>query len=446
MGKTVRESALDVLLKIEKNQAYSHLLLNETRKKAGLDRRDSALLTEIVYGTIQRKLTLDYYIKPLIKKDLAKLDTWVLVLLRLSVYQMVYLDRVPERAVVHEAVTIAKSLGHKGISGMVNGVLRSFQRTERPSFNAIKDPVERLSIQTSHPSWLLKRWIEQYGLEETEAMCMENLTPAPVSMRVNVVKTSREALLDQLAEEGIEARPAELTEDGIIIVKGAVFESPAYLSGLMTAQDESSMLVARALAPEEGMKVLDTCAAPGGKTTHLAERMNNQGEVLALDLHPQKVKLIKQQASRLELSIIEAQALDARKLVDHTERYDRVLVDAPCTGFGVLKRKPDIKWAKSEKDVQQIATIQKDILQAASTCVSIGGLLVYSTCTVDKDENEETVKAFLAENPQFSLDASLKDRLPKALDSDRFTDGMVTVLPQDHHSDGFFITALKRNA
>ena len=446
MGKTVREAALDVLVKIEKNQAYSHLLLNDTRKKAGLDRRDSALLTEIVYGTIQRKLTLDFYLQPLIKKDLKKLDTWVLVLLRLSIYQMVYLDRVPERAVVHEAVTIAKNNGHKGISGMVNGVLRGFQRAERPSFEDIQDPIERLSIETSHPVWLLKRWISQYGQEETRAMCIENLLPAPVSMRVNQTKTTRDDLLLQLEKEGIEAKPAELTSEGIIIEKGPVFETEAYLQGLMTAQDESSMMVALALSPEPGMDVLDTCAAPGGKTTHLAEQMNNQGSVLALDLHPQKVKLIQQQAKRLSLSIIKAEAMDARKLVDHKELYDRVLVDAPCTGFGVLKRKPDIKWAKSERDVTQIATIQADILAAASTCVKKDGLLVYSTCTVDKAENEETIQAFIQNNPDFSLDETISERLPKHIVSKRLNQGMLTVLPQDYQSDGFFITALRRNS
>ncbi|TSB46361.1 16S rRNA (cytosine(967)-C(5))-methyltransferase RsmB [Alkalicoccobacillus porphyridii] len=442
MGITVREAALDVLLKIEKNQAYSHLLLNETRKSAGLDRRDSALLTEIVYGTIQRKLTLDYYMKPFLKKGSKKLDTWVLVLLRLSMYQMIYLDRVPERAIVHEAVTIANKRGHKGISGMVNGVLRAFQRAQRPAFEQIENPLERLSISTSHPEWLLKRWIEQYGEHEVEKMCAENLLPASLSMRINTTKTNREDLLRELEEEGIEARAAELSEVGIVIEKGAVFESKAYLQGKMTAQDESSMLVAQALAPEAGMEILDTCAAPGGKTTHLAELMNNQGSVQAFDLHTQKIKLIKDQAHRLGLSIIKAEAMDARKLVHHQPVYDRVLVDAPCTGFGVLKRKPDIKWAKSEQDVKQIAKVQADILAAASTCVKKGGRLVYSTCTVDKAENEGTVQQFLRNHPDFVLDEQLSNRLPFEPEANRYQTGMLTVLPQDYQSDGFFIAAL----
>lgn len=442
MGKTVREAALDVLLKIEKNQAYSHLLLNETRKNAGLDRRDAALLTEVVYGTIQRKLTLDFYMKPFLKKGTKKLDTWVLVLLRLSLYQMVYLDRVPERAIVHEAVTIANKRGHKGISGMVNGVLRAFQRAEKPTFDEIEDPLERLTIKTSHPAWLLQRWLKQYGEQETEKMCAENLLPAPVSMRANLTKTSREELLSVLESEGITAHAADLTDEGVIIEKGAVFESTAYLEGKLTAQDESSMLVALALAPEPGMKVLDTCAAPGGKTTHLAEKMNNQGVVQAFDLHPQKVKFITDQAKRLGLSIIQANALDARKLIDHTETYDRVLVDAPCTGFGVLKRKPDIKWAKTEQDVKQISAIQAAILSAASTCVKKGGRLVYSTCTVDKDENEGTVQQFLEKHPDFVLDENLATRLPVKPKPERYQDGMLTVLPQDYQSDGFFIAAL----
>ncbi|OLS37427.1 16S rRNA (cytosine(967)-C(5))-methyltransferase [Alkalihalophilus pseudofirmus] len=445
MSKNVREVAVDVLLQIEKNQAYSNLLLNQTINKSKLDRRDIGLLTELVYGTIQRRDTLDYFLAPFVKKGIDKLEDWVKVLLRLSVYQLVYLDRIPDRAVVHEAVTIAKKRGHKGISGMVNGVLRSIGREGVPDIKDEKDPIKRLALETSHPEWLVARWVKQFGEEETRLMCEENLVSPAVTVRVNQTKATREEVISMLLADGIAAVKGELSEDALIIKAGQVFESKAFKQGYVTAQDESSMLVGRALGANSGERVADVCAAPGGKTTHIAEQMNNEGSVLAFDLHDHKVKLIRGQAARLDLSIIDTQAADARKLAEkfEPESFDRILVDAPCSGFGVIKRKPDIKWAKKEADIKAIQSIQQAILNAVAPLLKKGGTLVYSTCTVDKDENEETVEAFLAEHPSFVKDEDLKNRLPKqVIDSKRFKSGMVTILPQDFNSDGFFISSL----
>ncbi|ADC48156.1 rRNA SAM-dependent methyltransferase RmsB [Alkalihalophilus pseudofirmus OF4] len=445
MSKNVREVAVDVLLQIEKNQAYSNLLLNQTINKSKLDRRDIGLLTELVYGTIQRRDTLDYFLAPFVKKGIDKLEDWVKVLLRLSVYQLVYLDRIPDRAVVHEAVTIAKKRGHKGISGMVNGVLRSIGREGVPDIKNEKDPIKRLALETSHPKWLVARWVKQFGEEDTRLMCEENLVSPAVTVRVNQTKATREEVISMLEADGIAAVKGELSEDALIIKSGQVFESKAFKQGYVTAQDESSMLVGRALGANSGERVADVCAAPGGKTTHIAEQMNNEGSVLAFDLHDHKVKLIRGQAARLDLSIIDTQAADARKLAEkfEPESFDRILVDAPCSGFGVIKRKPDIKWAKKEADIKAIQSIQQAILNAVAPLLKKGGTLVYSTCTVDKDENEETVEAFLAEHPSFVKDEDLKNRLPKqVIDSKRFKSGMVTILPQDFNSDGFFISSL----
>ncbi|MEC2073055.1 16S rRNA (cytosine(967)-C(5))-methyltransferase RsmB [Alkalihalophilus marmarensis] len=445
MSKNVREVAVDVLLQIEKNQAYSNLLLNQTINNSKLDRRDIGLLTELVYGTIQRRDTLDYFLAPFVKKGIDKLEDWVKVLLRLSVYQLVYLDRIPDRAVVHEAVTIAKKRGHKGISGMVNGVLRSIGREGVPDIKDEKDPIKRLALETSHPEWLVARWVKQFGEEDTRLMCEENLVSPAVTVRVNQTKATREEVISMFEADGIAAVKGELSEDALIIKSGQVFESKAFKQGYVTAQDESSMLVGRALGATSGERVADVCAAPGGKTTHIAEQMNNEGSVLAFDLHDHKVKLIRGQASRLDLSIIDTQAADARKLAEkfEPESFDRILVDAPCSGFGVIKRKPDIKWAKKEADIKAIQSIQQAILNAVAPLLKKDGTLVYSTCTVDKDENEETVEAFLAEHPSFVKDEDLKNRLPKqVVDSKRFKSGMVTILPQDFNSDGFFISSL----
>ncbi len=447
MSKPIREVALDVLLQIEKNQAYSNLLLNQTVKRSKLDQRDVGLLTEIVYGTIQRRDTLDFYLQPFVKKGLSSLDVWVKVLLRLSVYQMVYLDRVPDRAVVHEAVQVAKKKGHKGISGMVNGVLRSILRQGLPSLEQVQDETKRLALETSFPLWLVTRWIEQYGLKETKEMCETSLLPPSVTVRVNRIKATVTEAIERLSEEGLIVSRGELSPDAIVIEKGNVFETDAYKEGYITAQDESSMLVGRAVGMQPGMSVIDACAAPGGKSTHLAEQMNDEGKVWSFDLHKHKVKLISEQAMRLGLSSIQAEALDARTIGQRLEgiQFDRILVDAPCSGFGVIRRKPDIKWTKSEQDIQAIQAIQADILDAVAPYVKTGGTLIYSTCTVDKEENEENVQAFLEKHPSFKLDSSLKERLPeRVVKAGRYQTGMVTILPQDFQTDGFFIASLIR--
>ncbi|WP_078554766.1 16S rRNA (cytosine(967)-C(5))-methyltransferase RsmB [Bacillus alkalicellulosilyticus] len=445
--KTVREVALDALLQIEKNQAYSNLLLNQTIKASGLDQRDVALLTELVYGTVQRRDSLDFYLTPFIKKGVKKLEPWVLVLLRLSLYQVVYLDKVPERAIVHEAVNIAKKRGHQGISGMVNGVLRSIQRQGLPSFDSIKDKTERLALETSHPKWLVDRWVRQFGFEATESMCKINLEPPLVTVRVNTTKTTVEEMLTVLEQEGLSVERGDIAEEAIKVRKGFVPGTESFKNGLITIQDESSMLVARALNPEPGVMTLDCCAAPGGKTTHLAERMKNQGKVISLDLHEHKVKLIRESKERLQLTNIEEQVLDARKVKEHfqEESFDYILVDAPCSGLGVIRRKPDLKWTKTERDMKAIAGIQEKILASVAPLLKKGGTLVYSTCTVDKIENEDIVHSFLEERQDFILDESLFERLPEKIASHtRAQKGYITILPHDFGTDGFFISSIVR--
>ncbi|MGR3763811.1 16S rRNA (cytosine(967)-C(5))-methyltransferase RsmB [Rossellomorea sp. NS-SX7] len=434
--KSVREAALDVIEAVEKNQSYSNLLLNSVIEKNELPSKDIGLLTELTYGTIQRKLTLDYFLAPFIK---GKLEGWVRHLLRLSLYQIVYLDRIPDRAVLHEAVEIAKKRGHKGISGLVNGVLRSIQRKGVPDLAEIKDPIERVSIETSHPFWLVKRWEEQFGLEKTREMCEMNLVAPKQTARVNTTKLTREELIHNLSGIGVEVTPSPVTGEAIQTLRGNLVKTDAYRNGELTIQDESSMLVAHALELEKNMKVLDACAAPGGKTTHIAELLGGTGEVHALDLHKHKVKLIDENASRLGLSNIFTSTLDSRKAGEkfENESFDRILVDAPCSGLGVLRRKPDIKYAKKEADLHSLQKIQLDILSAVAPLLKKDGILVYSTCTVDKNENEGTVRSFLSYHPEFN-EYHLKN-LPEAVHP--FIEGNeLQVFPQDFGGDGFFIS------
>lgn len=444
--KHVREVALDILLQIEKNQAYSNLLLNQSIKREQLNDKDVGLLTEIVYGTVQRKNTLDYFLSQFVKGGLKKLDPWVQVLLQLSLYQIIYLDRVPQRAIVHEAVELAKKKGHKGISAMVNGTLRSFIREGTPTFEKVKDPLEKMSLQLSHPVWLVERWTEQFGIQKTKAICEVNSIPPSVTARVNKISSENVNLvIERLAQEGVIAESGDLSADAIKISAGSLPNTKLYKEGWLTIQDESSMLVARALDPKPGNKVLDSCAAPGGKTTHIAERMNNEGEVYALDLHEHKVTLIEEQAKRLKLSIIKTKTTDSRAAgeIFAGESFDCILVDAPCTGLGVIRRKPDIKWQKKAEDINSITTIQKEILKAAAPLLKKGGRLVYSTCSIDAAENELVVKNFLEENSDFQLDVSLSERLPKKL-QDFCNRGMVQLLPSDFQTDGFYIASLTK--
>ncbi|GAA3350401.1 16S rRNA (cytosine(967)-C(5))-methyltransferase RsmB [Deinococcus persicinus] len=408
----VRDAALSILLAVDKNQAYSNLLLNETIKRHKIEAKDRALLTELTYGTLQHKMTLDYYLEPFIR---GSIDHWVRWLLRISLYQMQYLTRIPAHAAVNEAVEIAKRRGHRGIASTVNGILRSVLRQGVPAITDIENPIERLAIETSHPIWLVQRFVDNYGLEVATGMLHENNVPPMQTVRVNTTKVTVEQAIAELEAEGLTAKQSEVIPECLHLTSGQPARTHAFKEGHITIQDESSMIPANVLNPSPGMRVLDMCAAPGGKTTHLAEIMKNEGSILATDLHPHKLDLIDHNTERLGLDIIETAPIDGRKAPEflQAESYDAVLVDAPCSGLGVMRRKPDIKYTKREEDLENLQTIQLALLDAATKVLKIEGKLVYSTCTVDKQENEGTVKAFLATHPE--MEAIQLESLPTKL-------------------------------
>ncbi|MRX73352.1 16S rRNA (cytosine(967)-C(5))-methyltransferase RsmB [Bacillus lacus] len=443
-SSNVREVALDALISIEKNQAYSNLLLNSVINKHHLNEKDVGLLTELVYGTLQRRDTLSYYLSAFTAKN-KKLEKWVETLLKLSIYQMVYLERIPDRAVIFEAVEIAKKRGHKGISSLVNGILRGIQRNGLPNFDSIKDPLEKISVETSHPYWLVKQWADEAGIEEARRMCEINLQPPIQTARINRMRTTMADLLVLLEQEGISAEKGDLSQDSIKILKGNLARTAAFKNGLLTIQDESSMLTARALNASQEDKVLDACAAPGGKTSHIAELMDGQGKVVSLDLHEHKVKLIKEQAERLGLQNVDAKAMDARLAGEafQKEEFSKVLVDAPCSGFGVIRRKPDIKYTKKPGDISKLASIQLEILNSVAPLVKKGGTLVYSTCTIEREENKDVVNKFLESHPQFEADTDLAERMPEKA-RPFVKNGQLQLLPHYFGTDGFFIASLKR--
>lgn len=431
---TAREAALEVLVRTEQDKSYSNLLLHQTIQKYRLDKADAALATEIAYGTIQRLNTIDYYLERFVSKGMAKLQPWVRSLLRLSFYQMYFLDRIPDHAIVNEAVNIAKKKGHQGISGMVNGVLRNvIRQKDSLQIPAGLPAADRIALEHSHPKWLVSRWISQLGEAKTERICEANNTPPHVSIRANTTKIGRDELVSLLQRNGLQAEPSELAPAGVIVKGGGNMAlTPWFEQGLFSIQDESSMLVAEAVDPQPGEKVLDCCAAPGGKTMHMAEKMKDGGEVWACDIHEHKAKLIREQAERLGLKSVRTLTADARKLADHFAEgsFDRILLDAPCSGLGVIRRKPDMKWSKREQELDDICVIQRDLLNEAHKLLRPGGILVYSTCTIEHNENEGMVEAFLRRHPEFEWAGP----------------GPLQLYPYEHRSDGFFIAKLRKRA
>ena len=437
---------LELLMRIEKDQGYSHLLIDKEIQKNRFVQQDAALLTEVVYGTLQRKLTLEYILKQHVDKN-KKVAMWVELLLYMSIYQMFYLDKVPDHAIIHEAVEIAKKRGHQGIASFVNGVLRNIQRSGMTDFTNINDPVKKIAIQTSHPIWLVKRWEKQFGLETTQKMCEANLRNRDSSIRIQPLKISRDEAMKKLQAEGFEVEKSIVSNQGIVIKKGNILKSALFKDGYVTIQDQSSMLVGEAVDTKPNMVVLDTCSAPGGKVTHLAEKMRDEGIVKAHDLHKKKIRLVENKAKELSLSIIDASAADARTLgeIYPQQHFDRILVDAPCSGLGVIRSKPDIKYRKKEEDIESLAKIQYDILHRVSSLLKIGGYLVYSTCTVDQSENEMVIKKFLEQHSNYSGDQMFVDSLPKQVIQHASSGNYwIQLFPHSIESDGFFIARLTR--
>jgi len=442
--KTARGLAVETLEKVEKNNSYSNLALNQTIKNSELNQSDINILTELIYGVLQRKSALDYQLKGFIKNP-KKIDNWVKQLLRISLYQMEYLDRIPDYAVINEAVDYAKARGHKGISGFVNGVLRNITRSELASFEDIEPLAKRISIEQSLPEWLVVQFIDQYGEAETVDLAKSLNSKAKVSIRVNLSQISREDAKSQLAEEGFVTEESDLSPNGLISQSGLPVKSSLFTEGLITLQDETSMLVAASLQIEGHHKVLDACAAPGGKTTHIADYLDKEqaGQVTALDLHKHKVKLIEENAIRQNVNDkVDAGQMDARDVAEifGEEIFDRVLVDAPCSGLGLMRRKPEIRYTKTQEDIDSLKKVQLAILDGVSKSVKKNGLLVYSTCTILEKENDEVVYEFLESHPEFRIKEVYTDY---KLDKNKNED-FLTILPQYYDSDGFFISCLER--
>ncbi|MBN1255923.1 MAG: 16S rRNA (cytosine(967)-C(5))-methyltransferase RsmB [Deltaproteobacteria bacterium] len=437
-----RTKALEVLILWEKRESPMDPLFDEVvMADSLLTDIDKAFVREVVYGVLRWRGRLDWVISAYSRIKPARMERAVITILRMGAYQLLFMDRVPQSAAVDESVKLAKKLRKKETAAFVNGILRGIaEKRKEISYTDLQvDPLNHIVARYSHPLWLVRRWIDQWGVDETSALCQADNQIPPLTVRVTTLKASREEVIKQLHDEGVTATPTSFSPVGLIIENPPPLDTWEPLQkGWLQVQDEAAQLVSILLAPQPGERVLDLCAAPGGKTTHLAQEMGNQGEITAVDVSRAKLALLEENCRRLGISIVKTVAQDATApLPFPAGSFDHVLVDAPCTGLGTLRRNPDIKWRIKEADIPRLQELQRAILKQVATMVKREGVLVYSTCTMTSEENEGVVKAFLAEHNEFHLeDAS--PFLPTGCEGMVDAKGYLRTFPHRHWMDGFF--------
>jgi len=440
--KTPRAICFDILNRIEGVDRHPDTLLTDSFKKYRyLTPIDRAFLTELTYGTLRWRGRLDWVISQLSRIPFEKIDQRTLNILRLGSYQILFLTKTPPSAAVNESVELAKGIRGKGGAGFVNGLLRSLvRRKEEISYpGRNQDPSLHLAVNQSHPIWLVRRWLEEIGFEEASRVCEGNNEISLPTLRVNSLRVDREQLILKLMGVGLNPKPTPFSEEGIVLRDSPpMSELPLLREGFYIIQDEASQLVTAILDPKPGERILDACAAPGGKTTHIAQRMENKGEIYALDLAKEKLNLIEEGCRRLGINIVKTLKGNAARPLPVLEglEFDRVLADVPCSGFGTLRRNPDLKWKRTEGDIRRLSEFQSSILRNLSGYVKEGGVLTYSTCTVFHEENEDVVEKFLYDHPEFRLDP-IDEVLPKKYHS-LTKGGYFKSFPPRDQMDGFF--------
>ena len=401
--------------------------INENREK--LSNLDINFISELVYGVVTWKLTLEYIIQKYSKTKIKKMSDWVKNILYLGSYQIIFLDKVPKSAAVNESVNLCKKYNFKSV-GLVNAILRKIEKSDYKEISNITNSITRISLKYSMPEWIVKKFCDEYGEEETANIC-QNLNLRPnISVRINRLKGKMD-----LGEKGI------LEDFRTITGTKNITKTKEYIEGNITIQDEAAGLSSFVLAPKEGEIVLDACSAPGGKTTYLAELMHNKGKIVACDIYEERLKQVEQNAKRLGIDIIQTEVHDATKLKEeYVEKFDKILLDVPCLGLGVIRRKPDIKWNRQEEDIKEISDIQFNILKTCSKYLKKNGTLVYSTCSMLKEENDAIIEKFIKEEKFETV--NIEEQIPNEF-SKITTNNMVQFLPSQNH-DGFFITMLKK--
>lgn len=438
-----REIALKTLYKIDKEGAYSNIALNEMleKNKKILNEKDIGLISEIVYGVTTWRLTIDEIIKKYSKLKLKKISPWILNNLRMGIYQIIFLDRVPKSAAVNEAVNLAKRYGHKGSFGFTNAVLRKVTKNDYEELSNIKDEKERLSKKYSMPMWIIEALMkEEMPIEKIEEICKHSNERPKLTIRVNLLKTTPQTLKEKLESKKIKVEEAKL--EPFLYIQNAknIEHLKEFQDGLFTVQDEGAGLIPYILNPKPNEIVLDACSSPGGKTTYMAELMENKGKIIAWDLYKHRVKLVEEARERLGITIIETEEQDATlPKEEYFKKFDKILLDVPCSGLGVLKRKPDIKWSRTLEEIKEISNIQMKILETCSKYLKDDGEIMYSTCTILKEENEKIIERFLKENSNFKLEKIEIDN--KITKNYLNSDGKIQIY-QDENNDGFFMCKL----
>lgn len=445
--KGVRQLASEILFKVDTRKAYADVLLDHSLKDAALSDRDRALLTELAYGTLRWRGKIDARLNLYLRSSLEDTDPFIRNILRVAFYQLIFLDKIPDYAAVNEAVRLAKAHGGDKVAGFVNAVLRSFLREKDRAAEPQRSNnwQASLAIEHSHPQWLVEKWLDYFGCDETVALIKANNEIAPLVLRVNSCRSSRKALLALLSKSGVSAVATRWSPVGISVKSSSpVNQLPGFQEGLFQVQGEASQLVSYLLSPEKGERVLDACAAPGGKTTHIAELMADTGELIALDKSEKGIEKIRENVARLGLASVCAAKTDVslRLPVEFRSPYDRILVDAPCSGLGTLRSHPEIKWHRNETDIKRLSHLQENIVDRVVHYLKPGGVLVYSTCTLNKDENENIIEDFLEHHKEFVVDDA-SGYLPG--DASSLVRGShYMTLPHRHNTDGFFAARMRK--
>ena len=444
--KTPRHLCVEILNRVEEHGAFAEPLIDAClSRNLALHIYDRRLITQIVYGTLRMRGRLDWVINQLYRGTYISMDLCIKNILRTGIYQMLYTERIPDFAIVDEAVEITKKM-HPAGAGLVNAILRNVVRKKDtlvyPEME--KDPSLHVSIVYSHPLWLVKKWIDMFGIEDTAALCRANNEIPPVTLRVNTLKTTREKAREELSQDGTNVKPSVFSPDGLIISNPvmSIRDTAPFKAGHIQLQDEASQLIARLVDPKEGENVLDLCAGSGGKTTHLAALMDNRGSITAIDIRKKNLESLRKNAQRLGVTIVDTQVRDVSQKPEKAlqEAFDKILVDAPCSGLGTLRRNPEIKWRLSLDDVTNCAALQKTILDNAASYVKKGGSLIYSTCTITPEENEDVVEEFISLHRNF-----ICVRPPDTIDSRVVDDqGYLRSYPHRHGADGFFGAVLRK--
>lgn len=433
-----RLTVIKLLVKMDSSEAYSNILLDAALNESGLSERDKAFAAALFYGVTERKMTLDYIIEQNSRLPFDKIDETAVAILRAGLYQILYMPSVPESAAVNESVKLCKKMRLFSAQGFVNGMLRNFIRSGKKVDYTGLNTAERLSIEYSCPQWITRKWTEEYGEECAVRALKASLGAPPIYARVNTTKVSDDELVKLLKKEGIKATVNPRLSGCVRLEKtGDIEKSAAYKDGLFHVQDVSSQLCCLTLKPIVNETVLDICAAPGGKSFTMAELMGNNGHVIAMDLYESRTGLIAKGAERLGLRIVEARQNNAVKFSEELPKADKVLCDVPCSGLGVIRRKPEIKY-KDEAEFEELPLLQKAILEVSAQYVKVGGTLVYSTCTLSRAENDDVAQEFASAHPEFS---PIVQPIPYV---GAENSPMRTFFPEEDGGDGFFTAAFRR--